>query len=343
MTDVQIDITPIVSNIVDDIIDEVVKSKTTMPSIPAVLLETIDTVIEEQQMEEENEDIKGEASKGSGSVIGASEVLSDVVREDKRKEEIPARQSSVSELVNNLEKIHEAKEMENVENRSTSPRRGGGSISPVDSPTEKKEVNLEEGGNTEEAKVSVTSVVKTDSFKKATKQEEKRGLEVQSVKVKISDDDEGPIASSDIDDIITINGQPVPAASTVVLNGHITKMKDLPQTDTQWSRQRSESPHSTGSRGSRGSRGSSQTRGFVPQTDLDTFETKITNSNEPLDISNPDDDSSDQRSDTGSINTVDSVDKEEVKPSPAHTRKAHIRQKNDKVNKFLMFYICPIE
>lgn len=341
MTDVQIDITPIVSNIVDDIIDEVVKSKTTMPSIPAVLLETIDTVIEEQQMEEENEEVKGEASKGSDSAIEASEVLSDVAREDKRKEEIPARQSSVSELVNNLEKIREAKEMENVENRSTSPQRGGGSRSPGDSPMEKKEVNLEEGGNTEEAKVSVTSVVKTDSFKKATKQEqEKRGLEVQSVKVKISDDDEVPIASSNIDDIITINGQPVPAASTVVLNGHITKMKDLPQTDTQWSRQRSESPHSTGSRGSRGS---SQTRGFVPQTDLDTFETKITNSNEPLDISNPDDDSSDQRSDTGSINTVDSVDKEEVKPPPAHTRKGHIRQKNDKVNQFSMFYICPVE
>lgn len=304
------------------------KSTSTEPSIPAVVLDTIDTVIAEQG-EEETEDT---FLAGSDSAINTTESKSDdIAKEDKKKEGIPARQSSVSELVNNLEKMREAKENEDVDKRSTSPRRrSSGSVTLSESskegsvsPRDRKKVSIDEGKSIpEETKVSVTNVVKKDSFKKAMgREDEKREMEVQSVKVKIDDDDE--VASSNIDDIITINGQPVPAASTIVLNGHISKIKDIPQNEVEWRRQRSESPSSVGSRGS------SKARDLVPQTDLDTFETRITNSGEPLDISNPDDDSSDQRSDTGSINTVDSVDKEETKQSPAPRK--HIRQKNDKV------------
>ena len=340
MTDVQIDITPIASDIVDEIIDEVVKSTSTIPSVPSVVLDTIDTVINEQ-VEEEGEEETSENNDAvepvSDSAIETNESTdTDIIKEEKKKEKIPARQSSVSELVNNLEKMREAKEDDDeVEDRSVSPRRrsSGDSLNLSEgskegslSPRDRKKLPEPIPEDT----VSVTNVVKKDNVAKTTSggSEEKRELEVQSVKVKISDDDDSPIASSNIDDIITINGQPVPAASTIVLNGHISKIKDASRNDVDWNRQRSESPHSVSSKSSRGS---SKTRDMVPQTDLDTFETKIGNGGEPLDISNPDDDSSDQRSDTGSINTVDSVDKDDSKQSPA-PRKTHLRQKNDKVS-----------
>lgn len=64
----------------------------------------------------------------------------------------------------------------------------------------------------------------------------------------------------------------------------------------------------------------------VPQTDLDTFETRMCD-----EISNLDDDS-DKRSDSGSVNTVDSVgdsqEPENAEVTQRQPKKGHIRQRN---------------
>jgi hypothetical protein len=281
-------------------------------SVPAVVFEAIDTVIEEQMKEEfvEGKDIEIESS-----AVGESGDT-EVVKGDEGKEKVQKRQSSVSELISNLEKMKESGEMERAE-RSASPRR---SISPREGSVSPRQKSFDESIPEETPAVSVTTIVKKDDGKSSKKEDEKRELEIQSVKVKIADDDEAqPIESSNIDDVITINGQPVPQASTIVLNGHISKIKDSPRGEGDKARERSESPKVESN--------------FVPQTDIDTLETKIRNSVEPLDISNPDDDSSDQRSDTGSINTVDSVEKDEViKDSPRNKRRGHMRPRGDRVS-----------
>ncbi|XP_045189183.2 serine/threonine-protein kinase 10-like isoform X1 [Mercenaria mercenaria] len=337
ITDVQIDITPTVSDIVDEIIDDVIKSASTEPSVPAVVLETIDTVIEEQMNEEfiegkniEIEEKDTEVAKQDSAIDTNESEDTDIVKAGGEKEQMPKRLSSVSELVSNLEKMKEAHENEKAE-RSVSPR---GSISPREGSVSPRQKSFDDSIPEETATVSVTTVVKTDklisekqkSFDKEDEQlsRKKRELEIQSVKVKIADDNEAqPIESSNIDDIITINGQPVPHASTIVLNGHISKIKDSPRGEEDKVRARSESP-----------RVENKNRDYVPQTDIDTLETKITNNVEPLDISNPDDDSSDQRSDTGSINTVDSVERDEViKESPRNRHRGHIKPRGERSNK----------
>ncbi|KAL4231906.1 hypothetical protein ACF0H5_009482 [Mactra antiquata] len=335
VTDVQIDITPTVNELVDEIVNDVIGSKSSQPSVPAVVFETIDNVIEEQ-MNEDNDDDTAGVNKGDTVIDeGEANYDSEVVKSSTGKEPIPKRLSSVSELINNLEKMKDEEEKNVSPRGSVSPRSGTvspkeGSISPRDrsvSPTIPEEpVQVKDE----------TNVVVVDSTKdKDDKQTDKREIEIQSVKVNIRDDDEEedqPIQSSNIDDMITINGQPVPASSTIVVNGHVTRIADLPKSKKQTeTRERSVSPHS----GTNKSNNVAKSREYVPQTDIDTLETKITNNVEPLDISNQDDDMSDQRSDSGSINTVDSIDRDEsVKDSPRRPRKGgHLKPRADRNNK----------
>lgn len=340
--------------------------------MPEVVFATID----EQMMEEEG----GEMPDVKDVDVSPPKSDDGIARENKEKEAMPKRQTSVSDIIKGMEKLKEEQETEVVRDRSASPRSGStsprsprssshsGAQSPKEgsvSPRARREQAILETDETQasgEPKVSVTSVVKkSDSFNSTSTKgsssgveaesvsvkiekeggKAKREVEIQSVKVKIDDDDE-PIASSNIDDVITINGQPVPIANTIVLNGHITKIKDLPKGADGDSRatRRSESPRTVDNdiksnrksqTPSDSSRGSSQAREFVPQTDLDTFETKMTNNVEPLDISNPDDDSSDQRSDTGSINTMDSLDREEKESPRQRPKPAHIKPRSERV------------
>ncbi|KAH3708032.1 hypothetical protein DPMN_067471, partial [Dreissena polymorpha] len=331
VTEVQIDITPVAGDIIDDIIDEVIKSTTTEPSVAGVVLDTIDSMINDQDGDIDTG--SAQSANDSNEIVYSKDSpddIGDVARETKEKEPVPKRESSVSELISNMEKLKEEKEKEEVKRRSGSPRSNStsprnsshglkdGSVSLAD----RKQLSVDEE-EPEPPKVSVTSIVKQPKS-------EERIMEIQSFKVKIDEDDVA-MSSSNIDDIITINGKPVPVANTVVLNGHVTQISDMPKKDDmdRSRKRRSESPRTESSRGS------SQARDFVPQTDLDTFETKqIANNIEPSDISNPDDDSSDQRSDTGSINTMDSLDREEPKESPRQRPKpGHMKPRNERSNK----------
>lgn len=315
-------------------------------------MDTIDTVIEEQMNDEiiDGNNIVIEEKEldmwESNSSIGTTEP-EDIDQSGGMKEEMPERQSSVLELIGNMERIKEANEHDKA-NKGMSPRgsaspRSGtvspreGSISPNEGSVNQTQKAFEMSETIpEEPVVSVTSIVKNNklvsekqTFEKEEEQlsHDKRVMETQYVNVKIGcDDEEQPIESSNIDDMITINGQPVPHTTTIVLNGHISKIKDSPRMERDKGRERSESPRLK-------SCNLNTSRDYMPQTDIDTLETKITNNVEPLDISNPDDDSSDQRSDTGSVNTVDSVEKDElIKESPHTRRKGHIRPRGDRVS-----------
>lgn len=192
----------------------------------------------------------------------------------------------------------------------------------------------------EEEEVKDTNVSTKVGDNRTTSEE--REMEIQSIKVRVSDDEEEvqqeenkdvkgeeSIQSSNIDDVITINGHPVPAAATIIVNGHVTRIGE--------NKNRDKSPErKTTSANTIVSGGGDFNKGLVPQTDLDTLETKHSSAVEPLDISNPDDEESDQRSDTGSINTVDSVEKEEPKESPRdrQRRAGHIRPRNNKQSQY---------
>ena len=325
----QIDITPIASDIVEDIIDDVMKSTNKEPSVPAVVLDTMQSIIEE---EEENQMIADDGVVNEEERAKISDIKAEV---DQAK-----RQSSVSEIISNFE----AKEKEENERQSVSPqispRR---SISPEElfrnrmNSSEERSIKEEDDSfeeKSDESSVGNNNIVtvksvsgKTDDVVTvSTKQREiekpesesnKREMEVQAVKVKIDDDDDEHMTTN-IDDVITINGQPIPAASTVLINGHVTRIQNTPQRDIDKhrspDRDTGRSPDNQLDRNKEINKEKDyrkDSKGFIQQTDLDTFETKLTNDIEPSEVSNQDDDSSDQKSDTGSINTVDSLDKEE--------------------------------
>lgn len=316
--EVQIDITPIASELVEDLIDEVMKSSNKEPSVPAVVLDTMQSIFEEEEerpLVKEDHVVREDDEKEKEKLDNANAEL----------EKLP-RQSSVSEIISNFE----AKDKEDTERKSvspkTSPRR---SMSPgelernrinssedrslsEDSAIEEKDEGTEKTGDT----VTVNTVSgKTDDVVTVTN---KREMEIQAVKVRIDDDE---IVTSNIDDVITINGQPVPAASTVVINGHVTRIQNTPQREVDKQRSLDRETENIGSpenevvsnkdKSKSPVANKKKDKGYIQQTDLDTFETKITNDVEPSEVSNLDDDSSDQKSDTGSINTVDSLDKEE--------------------------------
>ncbi|XP_025095724.1 LOW QUALITY PROTEIN: serine/threonine-protein kinase 10-like [Pomacea canaliculata] len=132
-------------------------------------------------------------------------------------------------------------------------------------------------------------------------------LEVQEVKVQISADKE----EEEQRKVITFGGKPVPETGVVVINGYATSICDSPTEEKV--------PVS----GVKQLDITTKRQSAIPQTDLDTFETRLT--------SESDDDTSDRKSDTGSINTIDSVEKDESADTTVIQRrkKGNIRPRNE--------------
>ena len=107
-------------------------------------------------------------------------------------------------------------------------------------------------------------------------------METQEVKVLVKDDDDDDednksTSNSEQSDSITINGQAVPSSGLILVNGYL---KQVPSNTAE------ESEH-------------------IPQTDLDTFETKVVKDSTNRKSAVTDDDS---KSDSGSVATVDSLE-----------------------------------
>ncbi|XP_076437179.1 serine/threonine-protein kinase 10-like [Babylonia areolata] len=121
------------------------------------------------------------------------------------------------------------------------------------------------------------------------------------------------------------SGQPEPQAGTVTTD---TSTEDTAAKKNKEVSDQAPTPSSSDS-------SFTKRQSAIPQTDLDTFETRLTNehgSSHDLDVSNPDDDMSDKKSDTGSVNTIDSIEKEpEAEPNTTVVtrRKGNIRPRNE--------------
>ncbi|OWF53186.1 serine/threonine-protein kinase 10-like isoform X2 [Mizuhopecten yessoensis] len=132
---------------------------------------------------------------------------------------------------------------------------------------------------------------------------EKVEIEIQEVRVTLGDDDSAVqtnLDSNKDDASITINGQPVPSAGMVVGNGFAVPVSESGNKEME-------------------------TSAVIPQTDLDTFETKNVKDSKNRNIAQVDDDA---RSDAGSVTTVDS--NEDVhRTTTTRPPKSHIRTRGD--------------
>ncbi|XP_067658019.1 serine/threonine-protein kinase 10-like isoform X2 [Haliotis asinina] len=141
---------------------------------------------------------------------------------------------------------------------------------------------------------------------------------VEEVKVNVPSSDVK--VDESVKDVITINGQPVPETGAIVINGHATVVKDTVVTDVDKNEVTVEEKRQS----------------VIPETDLDTFVTKMTSDDRsPVDsrnigYSNPDDDLSDKRSETGSATTDGSLEREESKKADNNIqRRKKIRERNE--------------
>lgn len=150
--------------------------------------------------------------------------------------------------------------------------------------------------------------------------------EVQEVTVQVVEDKEEA-------KVITFGGKPVPETGVVIINGYAKTVSESLTVEKVPS-----IPTLPKLREDSLERASKQ-QSVIPQTDLDTFETRLTSENsfsQDLDVSNPDDDTSDRKSDTGSINTIDSVDKDEIEtPNVQRRKKGNLRPRNVSFEFFL--------
>ncbi|KAK7109442.1 serine/threonine-protein kinase 10-like isoform X2 [Littorina saxatilis] len=192
---------------------------------------------------------------------------------------------------------------------------------------EEEDEEDEKGEAFEYSENDISDIIDSEKEKDAGKAEaaaeaEKKGdnLEVQEVKVKVTDE------KGEEPKVITFGGKPVPETGVVIINGYAKSVNDSPAEEKKAA--------------AGGDASAAKRQSAIPQTDLDTFETRITNqhgSTEDLDVSNPDDDVSDRKSDTGSVNTIDSVEKDQEgeagasAPATAVVRrkKGNIRPRNE--------------
>ncbi|XP_033757536.1 STE20-like serine/threonine-protein kinase isoform X2 [Pecten maximus] len=257
------DVTPTVNDILEGLINEVIRSVNTQPSVPSVVLDTFKDVIEEGHQEKLEE------------------------KEEKKDEEEsrPEDGETSYEITDIDDALLEEEEKEPEKKKS---------------PGHKMIIDISTGkaNNVEIRKVGENVSSTTQNASK-----EKVEIEIQEVKVTLSDDDHGPqtnLDSNKDDASITINGQPVPSSGMVVGNGYAQPVSESANKEMEMSV-------------------------VIPQTDLDTFETKNVKDSKNRNIADVDDDT---RSDTGSVTTVDS--NEDVhRTTTNRVVKPHIRSRGE--------------
>lgn len=285
----KVDMEPVVDVVVEEIIDDVIRSTKKQPSVPGVVLDTVQELIEQSEDEEEEEynmsDIEGE--------LGVEEM-------EEKKEVI----SEEPVKVPSGEPVKEEKEPAKVEEPKEE-------VKEVDKKVEEKKDNEEvkRADKDSEMEIQVVNVTITDDDASSEKSEKSSDSEKKDSVITIN----GQVLP---DRGITINGQPVPSSgTTVVINGDVVGVKPSSSMDNSIDKSMSNS---------------SDSADIVPQTDLDTFETKVIKEpkRKSKDLSNVTPVDDDQRSDTESVATVDSLGDGEKKAvdAPVEKRvKSHIR------------------
>ena len=195
----------------------------------------------------------------------------------------------------------------------------------------------EEGENIEYSENDISDIIDSEvakdkeAKKEADTEEKSDNLEVQEVKVQVTEE---KAENKEEPKVITFGGKPVPETGVVIINGYATSVQEPS------SKEKTEAPEPVVPTPPSDFSFAKQ-QSAIPQTDLDTV------SSQDLDVSNPDDDTSDKKSDTGSINTIDSVEKEpEGESSTAvvsRRKKGNIRPRNVRcfsVCGFLCVCVC---
>ena len=189
---------------------------------------------------------------------------------------------------------------------------------------EEEEEDEEKGETLEYSENDISDIIDSELDKevevssKIDAEQQRSGDEQEVQEVKIQEK-EGEEEGKEEPKVITFGGKPVPETGVVVINGYATAVQDASKAT-----EASPAPDSS----------VAKRQSAIPQTDLDTFETRLTSehgSMQDLDVSNPDDDGSDRKSDTASVNTLDSIEKEpEAEPSTTvvQRRKGNIRPRN---------------
>lgn len=282
----KVDMEPVVDVVVEEIIDDVIRSTKKQPSVPGVVLDTVQELIEQSEDEEEEEEYNMSDIEGE---LGVEEM-------EEKKEVI----SEEPVKVPSGEPVKEEKEPAKVEE----PKEVDKKVKENKDTEEKKRAEKDS-----EMEIQVVNVTITDDDASSEKSEKSSDSEKKDSVITIN----GQVLP---DRGITINGQPVPSSgTTVVINGDVVGVKPSSSMDNSIDKSMSNS---------------SDSADIVPQTDLDTFETKVIKEpkRKSKDLSNVTPVDDDQRSDTESVATVDSLGDGEKKAvdAPVEKRaKSHIR------------------
>ncbi|XP_048744155.2 STE20-like serine/threonine-protein kinase isoform X3 [Ostrea edulis] len=290
------DMEPVVDVVAEEIIDDVIKSTKLQPSVPGVVLDTVQELIEQSEEEEEEEeydmsDIEVELDQGK----------------NKEKKEV------ISEEPAKVPSEEPVKEPAKV----TEPEKDVVEVEKIDKVEEKKEIEESNVGKSSEEEIQVVKVTITDEDSTSEHSDKTSESEKKDSVITVN----GQILP---DKGITINGQPVPSSgTTVVINGDVGGIKLSPSLDNSIDKSMTNSSDSTE---------------IVPQTDLDTFETKVVKEpkRKSKDLSNANTVEEDQKSDTESVTTVDSLgDGEKKAEGPVERRsKSHIRGRSESKSQY---------
>ncbi|XP_022344368.2 uncharacterized protein LOC111137270 isoform X2 [Crassostrea virginica] len=288
---------PVVEMVAEEIIDDVIRSTKLQPSVPGVVLDTVQELIEQSDSEGEEDynmsDIEGELVQEE--IEEKKEVISEEPAKAPSEEPVKEDQSPV--------KVEEPKE----------EVKGVG-----EKEEEVKEEEKKKSGEKEpEIEVQVVNVTISNEDTSSEKKKETSEQEKKDSVITIN----GQVLP---DKGITINGQAVPSSgTTVVINGDVVGIKPSPSMDNSINKSMSNSSDSTET---------------VPQTDLDTFVTEVIKEpkRKSKDLSNVTSVDEEQRSDTESVATVDSLGEGEKKSDgPVERRaKSHIRGRSESKSQY---------
>lgn len=248
------------------------------------------------------EDLIDEVLKSTETEPSVAEVvfdtINDVISQDDEEEENEISNYDIGDIENELDDLGDEK-TENDKNEK---------VDDVPKMEEKKKESDKNNGSSvtrieigqpgDKAKTAI--VQKTDKDSK---------LEEQEIKVTVESDDEKSVEKSDQKDqkgknisVITINGQAPPTTgNSVLVNGHVKGVKDTSGNEIMIN-----------------SISNQKNDPNVPQTDLDSYDVE---------------ENHEDKSDTESVNTEDSMDKVETR-KPVHKSQGHIRNRSESKSQY---------
>ncbi|KAK3094397.1 hypothetical protein FSP39_001244 [Pinctada imbricata] len=271
------------------------------------------------------------------------DIIDDVIKSTKTQPSVPAVVfDTVQDVITeNNEESNEEYDLSYIENEldegvSDDVKKDKDDVPPSQEPEKPKDE--EKVQDTKDKESEQSAIVKEDKKEDDKTSDKKPEMEVQVINVTLTDDDDdshvevkvdsqsdkkvsvitiGEKSSPSKEEGIKINGQEIPPSSSMVINGDVVTMRDKVCDDKSIDKSLTTSTDS---------------HEIIPSTDLDTFETKIIkeSKHKANGVTAVDDD---QKSDAGSVGTVESGDRDEA-PRRDGEKKSHIRQRSESKSQY---------